>query len=181
MKTITHSQLIEAIKNIKGTRPVGIDSLTDAGLLKTGNPHKNVRKKARFVAMLGANYGAAVNRQADREHNLTAEEKFIPAPLAWGEWMEGAVNKIKTHKGKFYLRTQTTPGERRVRKAKVEFIAESGEKLDYQTVKPFIKVREEGARQLDHGNHQTVNVRDFSFDSIQKIRIGGETFAVIEG
>lgn len=178
MKTITHSQLVEKIKNFKGTRPLGIDSLTDAGLLKTGNPFANVVKKARFVAMIGGNYGAAVNRQAGREGNENAAP-FVPAPLPWGEWLEGAENKIKTHKGRFYLRTETTPGERRVRKAKVEFLSESGEKLPYETVKPFIPVKKEGSRQIEHGNKATVNVRDFAFDSIKRIRIGGETFEVV--
>lgn len=175
---ITHAQLVELLKNTKGTRPIGIDSITDAGLLKTGNPFANVRKKARFVAMLGGNYGAAVNRQAGREGNEAAAP-FVPAPLPWGEWLEGAENKVKTHKGKFYLRTETTPGERRVRKAKVEFIAENGEKLPYETVKPFIPVKKEGARQIEHGNKGTVNVRDFAFDSIKRIRVGGKTLEVV--
>lgn len=177
MKRINHAQLLAKISEINGTRPVGIDSLTDAGLLKTGNPNQNVLKKSRFVAMIGANYQNAVNNQAKREENA-APVAFVAAPLPWGEWVKGLENKVKVHKGKFYLRTETTPGERRMRTPKVEFLTPSGEKLAYETVKPFIPIRKEGGRQESHGNAGIVKVRDFAFDSIRKIRMGGETFEI---
>jgi hypothetical protein len=174
MKTLNHSQLADKIGATKGAAIIGLLALTDCKARKTGNPFGQIFKQVRAVAFVGANYENAVNREGNRQG---IETDFTGGQLPWGQWL--IANKIIENKGKLYLRTQRTPGNRRKQAAKVlNYRDTSGEFLSRDDVKPFLPVTTESAKQQSAGLAETVWVRTYAFDSLQKIRLNGETFLI---
>ena len=51
---------------------------------------------------LGLNYGNSVNNRGAKEQGEPIG--FVAAPLRWGKWVEGQVNKLIEHNGELYLR-----------------------------------------------------------------------------
>jgi len=188
MQTLTHSQFIAKLIQHAGAAPVGIEALTDAKARKTGNPFPGgaVFKHIRAVGFVGADYGKAVQREGERQGAEGAEE-FQAMPLPWGAWHAGAEGKVIAHKGGFYLRTQTTPGQRKRQPAKVlAFRDATGRFLSRDEVKPFlpapsVSVRQSAAGVGEGDASAQVMVRTYSFDSIRKVRFGGKTFELVRG
>lgn len=176
MKSLDYNKLIKMLEAKKGTAIVGIQALTDAKAKKTGNPFGVIYKQIRAVGFVGANYEQSVNREALRQGG---KAEFDAESLPWGKWL--VPNKVIEHKGEFYLRTQTTPGIRRNCPAKVIcFRNEKGNFLNKNEVKPFLPVaRESNKQQEETGIDKTVWVRTYKFSSIQKIRVNGETFELV--
>jgi len=178
VKTLTHNQLATRIAEHKGVLIVGIEALTDAKAKKTGNPFpaKEIFKHVRAVGFVGADYQNAVNREATRQG---AEGNFETEKLPWGTWL--VKNKIIIHNDEYYLRTQSTPNQRRNQAAKIlNYLTNSGQILTREQVKPFLPPTYESAKQQDEaGLDKTVWVRTYKFNSIKKIRIRGETFKMI--
>jgi hypothetical protein len=179
-KILTHGQLIAMINSTNGALPVGLLSETDSKAKKTGNPYGRILKRSRSVGWIGVNYQASVEREAARQGNSVC---FDADPLPWGNWL--IPNKVISHKGEFYLRTQSTPGGRKRQPAKVlGFRSEAtGQFLSYETVKPFLPPVRESNKQAEEagleGSENQIKVRTYKFDSIQKIRIGGVTYTLI--
>lgn len=177
MQTINHKQLFDLIANTSGAKPVGILALTDAKAKKTGNPfpEKLVFKMVRAVAFTGANYQSAVEREQGRQG---ATGIFDGESLPWGQW--AIVNKIIEHKGDFYLRTQSTPGQRRAQAARLlGYFDLNGGELTREQVVPFLPAVYESAKQQDEaGLSNTVWVRAYKFSSLLRIRINGQTYRV---
>ena len=175
MQQITHSKLAEIIKGKSGVSFVGLSTLTDARARKTGNPHGTILKKSRFVGVSGADYQGAVNRAAD------GGGEFVADSLPWGEFVPDSGRKLIAHKGGLYLRLQTT-GKQRKRKgaAVVEYFGNTG-KLTREQVAPFLPATN-SAKQSAHGisEENQVQVRTFSFESIQVIRINGKSFRLVQ-
>jgi hypothetical protein len=169
IKTITQKTLAEKIAKLSGTIIAGLQTLTDAKA-KT-NPIGKILKQSRFVGFIGANYQSAVEREATRQ-GVDASE-FQGEKLPWGKWL--VPNKLIEHKGKLYLRTQFTP---RQRPNKVIYRNETGQFLSKETILPYLPPVRESAKQQDIGLEKTIQVRTFSFDSIQKIRLQGVTYRV---
>ena len=180
MNKLTHSELAALITARPGAFPIGILAETDARLLKTGNPNKNVRKTVRTVGFVGANYERAVRREGERQG--ANAENFVAKPRPWGEWLPGAEGKIATHKGQFYLRTQSTPGQRERTRTKVlNYRGEDGRFLSHEEVKPFLPAKSYSARQADvgiEGEGEQVNVNEYGFSSLKKVRIAGKTYVI---
>jgi hypothetical protein len=189
MKTLTHSQLVEKLKQLNGTAIVGLLTLTEADIYKTGNPHKVILKQVRSVGITGASYEGAVNRQAERVgiSNPNFESSGLPD---YEEWIvKGKIIRHKT-KGTLYLRTQTTPGQRGQRSSArvLNYRTADGKFISYSEIAQFLKGPSESKKQskigLESRSGMTddapaqVWVRKYKFESIQKIRIQGETFAV---
>jgi len=178
---LTHSQLVNLITARPGAFPIGILAETDARLLKTGNPNKSVKKTVRTVGFVGANYQRAVRREGERQGAEQAEN-FVAKPRPWGEWVKGAEGKIATHKGQFYLRTQSTPGQRERTRTKVlNYRGEDGKFLKFEEVKPFLPAKSYSARQADvgiDGEGEQVNVNEYGFASLKKVRIAGKTYII---
>lgn len=175
MDTLTHAKLIERITASKGVLIIGLLALVDCRAKKTDNPYGVIYKQIRAVGFVGADYQSAVNNEAIRqEQSATFEAESLP----WGSWL--IPNKIITHNGNFYLRTQTTPGNRRVQPARVICYRDaSGKYLARDDIKPFLPVARESAKQqAQTGMDKTVWVRTYAFDSIQRIRIAGRTYAL---
>lgn len=177
---ITYSKLVEILAQSKGALPVGILATTDTKARKTGNPYGVILKTSRSVGFVGANYEKAVRREGERQGSDNAET-FVSQPRPWGEWL--VPNKVATHKGKFYLRTQSTPGQRERQRAKVIcYRGENGQFLSREEVKPFLPEKSYSRRQAEVGiknEGEQMDVREFAFDSIQKLRIKGRTFELV--
>ena len=172
MKIINHLELLKIILNSKGAMIVGIVALTDSKARKTGNPFGTIFKQIRTVAFVGVDYENSVNREIERQEKQT---NFVAESLPWGQWE--ILNKVISHKGEFYLRTQSTPGQRRVQPAKVLAYRDSeGKFLSYNDVKQFLPESKESTKQQETGLNKTVWVRTYKFSSIIKIRINGETY-----
>lgn len=176
MKTITHKQLAEMIAKSQGSLIVGIQALTDAKARKTGNKFGPIFKQVRAVGFVGADYEKAVNREAGRQGE---KPRFEAEKLPWGKWL--IPNKLIENNGKLYLRTQSSPGVRRKQPAKVLSYRDAmGKFLSREEIKPFLPpVYESAKQQSETGIDATVWVRTYAFDSIQKIRIAGQTFQVV--
>lgn len=159
--------------------PVGLLTETDAKARKTGNPFGVITKRVRSVGFVGANYAKSVNRESERQGGSV---DFVAKPRPWGQWV--IPNKLATHKGGFYLRTQSTPGQRNRSREKVLFYrGENGQFLSRDEAKKFIPDEAISARQAAVGVGQgdakkQVYVREYSFDSILLIRIAGKTYQV---
>lgn len=175
MKTITYSQLLAKLATINGLAIIGLHALTDTKARKTGNPFGQVFKQVSTVGFVGANYEDAVNREAIRQDGYA---EFQAEKLPWGQWL--IRNKVIEHNGKLYLRTQTTPGNRRKQPAKVTaYRTANGQFVSREDIKPFLPVaRESNKQQKETGIDQTVWVRTYAFDSIQRIRIAGQTYSL---
>ena len=182
MKTITHTQLLNLVRETPGAFPIGLLTETDARAKKTGNPFGEIRKRVYAVGFVGANYEGAVNREAGRQGGDAGE--FKAKPRQWGEWLPGLESKVATHKGRLYLRTQSTPGQRERQKAEVLFYrGENGQFLRHKDVAPFLPAKSFSNRQASVGvgadTGEQVDVREYAFDSILRIRHKGETLKVI--
>jgi len=168
MKTINQTQLVKKISEIKGTIICGLQTLTDSKAKV--NPFGKILKQSRFVGFCGASYEKAVNREANRQG---LEADFQGGKLVWGKWL--IPHKLIEHKQKLYLRCQFTP---RQRPNKVIYRNETGQFLSKETILPYLPPIRESAKQQDIGLEKTIQVRTFSFDSIQKIRLQGVTYRV---
>lgn len=185
MNTLTHSAFISILNAHKGAAIVGLSALTDAKARKTGNPFPNatVFKDLRAVGFVGADYGKAVQREGERQGSAEAAT-FEAKPLPWGAWVEGMEGKVIAHKGAHYLRTQTTPGQRKRQPARlIGYRDTEGRFLSPDAVKPFLPAPTVSKRQADAGLGESASeqimVRTYAFASIRKVRVNGRTFALV--
>lgn len=177
MKSLTHSQFVKIIESTQGAAIVGIEAITDAKPLKTGNPFDGINKHVRAVGFVGANYGEAVKREGTRQ-GVDASE-FVADSRPWGEWL--VPHKVATHKGELYLRTQSTPGQRNRQPARLlAYRDNNGKFLSRDEVKPFLPKKTESAKQAAAGLVGKVDVREYKFSSIRKVRVNGQTFALVK-
>lgn len=176
---ITYSKLVALLQGNVGAMPVGIVATTDAKARKTNNPHGVITKTVRAVGFCGADYETSVQTQTLRAGVKTPD--FVADSLPWGEWL--VPNKIISHKGKLYLRTQTTEGMRRKQSAKVLFYRdEKGRFISRDEAAKFLPPVRESTKQADaglEGAKSQVWVRTYSFDSLEKIRIAGRTYVPV--
>jgi hypothetical protein len=176
MKKLSYSELINYLANHKGVAMIGLSTLTDAKARKTGNPFGQVFKQCRGVGLVGADYQASVNREGERQG---VEADYKAESLPWGQWR--IPNKVIEHKGQFYLRTQSSPGQRR--KSPVRIVAyrnSTGQFLPSEQVKPFLPEAKESSKQESSGlSSGTVWVRTWGFNSIKKVRVNGQTFELV--
>ena len=173
---MTYSELVKRVSR-PGAVMVGLSTLTDAKARKTGNTIGTIFKQSRGVGIVGADYENAVRREGERQGaNEAAEFKAESRP--WGEWL--VPSKVATHKGRLYLRTQSAPRQRKVSPWKVRAYRDaSGKFLSPDAVKPFLPEKTDSARQTEVGLQAKIEVREFAFDSIQKVRIDGKTFELV--
>lgn len=178
MKKITHKELASLLASVPGAMPVGIDAETDAKARKTGNPYGTIKKRIRAVGFVGADYVTGLVREGARQ-GVDATE-FQVDSLPWGEWL--TVDKVIVHKGAFYLRTQTSPGQRNRQPAKVlAYLGENGETLTKEQVDPFLPRETVSAKQAAIGIDaaKQVKVRTYAFASLRKVRVAGQSFVVV--
>lgn len=172
MRTITRSELVRAIEARKGAEIIRIYAETDARLLKTGNPNPGARKRTVVSAMVGTRY-------AENIRKLDGGESFEVSPRQWGEARPSG--KVVDHKGKVYLTIRTTGKARKVNKATVSFVAESGDPLAFEAVRAFLPKRKESAKQAALGIEagRQVEQRDFAVENIRAVKMRGEMLTVV--
>lgn len=179
MKKITHSQLVALLQSNAGAMPVGIVATTDAKARKTGNPHGVITKTVRTAGFCGADYGTTVQTQALRAGVRSPD--FQADALPWGEWLVPC--KVIQHKGKLYLRTQTTAGMRRTVAARVLcYRNERGQFIARDEAAKFLPTVKESAKQAEaglDGAKSQVWVRTYAFDSLERVRVAGRTYVPV--
>lgn len=182
MKTITHSGLLNLITNTSGTCIVGLTALTDAKARKTGNPfpEQKIFKQVRAVGFCGVDYEASVKREADRQGADAI--MFHGSSLPWGQWL--IPNKVITHKGELYLRTQSTPGTRRKQPARLICYRDiHGKFISPVDAQPFIPEKVESSKQANRagleGKFNQIWVNTYKFSSLLRVRINGKTYNVV--
>jgi len=170
MKKLTHSEFSEMLANRKGAIILSIKANTDARLLKTGNPHGEVRKETYTRVVTGANYEDAVKRQGG--------EGFKAAELPYGEF-EIKNKIIKTDDGKLQLRTQARNPRPPI---SVRFIRQADMvELAQELVRPYMQKKSESKRQAAVGvkGKKQVKIRNFDLDNIKEVAIKGERFQLV--
>ena len=191
MKKLSHLELAKLLVSRPGAFPIGILAETDARCVKkdreTGVPHEfgDISKISYSVPFTGGEYEGAVKREAGRQG--TNGEAFkaseLPKDREWVPGFEKKVLRSKADHSKFYLRTQTVPGQRLKNKAKIlAYRAENGQFISRSEVKPFLPVKSISKKQLEFGvgekTGEQVNVRDFLFSSIRRIRVNRQNFEI---
>lgn len=171
---LTQSELINLLVSHKGNALVSFVTLSDARLLKRGNPFGVVLKRSEMVACVGANYQSAVNRQADREGNPDAGS-FEADSLPWGEFVPGTDRKFIANKGETYVRMQFAPGMSAPKSVQY-FRADNGEELTKEQIAEFLPKRSESDRQDEFGNDGKIAVRTFKVASLQSVTFGGQCY-----
>lgn len=176
MKTLNQNQLVEIVRNRAGALAIGLEAVTDCRARKTGNPFGKIFKRVRAMGFIGADYQQSVEREAVRQ-GADAQD-FVAESLPWGKWL--IPNKIIEHNGRLYLRTQTTPGNRRTVAARVlEYRSENGQVLTKEQVKPFLPESRESAKQQEDAElTETVWVRTYALDSLRRVRINGCSYKI---
>mgnify|MGYP000909619312 CR=1 FL=1 len=195
MKTISHSELLSLLqsKQGKGTFAVSLETVTDARALKTGNPYKGKKifKKSKFATILGANYERAVQREGGRQGEEAAADFVASALPKDRDWqVPGLVLYSVKNPGVLYLRTQSTPGQRNLATARVDYIDVDGNEISREKAEKFLPVRSASIAQLAAGVGETalvngegaesgqIQVNDFKFSSIRSITIDGEQIQI---
>lgn len=176
MQTISNTNILSVLSSISNGTFVGVHSLTEPKMRKTGNPfngHK-VQKMTIQTLQYGYNYANAVNnRIGDTKH-----ETFVAEPLKWGEWL--IPNKVITHKGKLYARFYKVDNDT---KPNVMYLIDGVIATDEQeeTIKSFLIAPSQSNRQAEVGltEHQ-VKPRDFAFDSIIGLAVNGEMYNIVK-
>lgn len=174
MRKITNEQLVRELSK-PGVVIVGLMALTDAKARKTGNPFGEIFKQIKTAGFVGADYQSAVNREASRQGGT---ENFESEKLPWGTWL--IKNKVIQHNGALYLRTQTTPGQRRTVPARlIAYRDAQGKFISKDEARKFIPdAVESDKQQRTTGIKATVWVRTYKFSSILKIRVNGMTYVM---
>lgn len=161
MKTITKQELINVLKDIKGTTFVSIDSET-IPQLKGGKscPFNGVKKYSHTNCTIGFKWENSVNNQLEREGK---DRSFEAKPRTWGHRVVGT--PLVEHKGKYYLETK-------VEKADSPDYFMNGNRISNDDIKPYIK---ETVSITD----DPLFIRDYPIDSIRNIKIKGEEYLVV--
>ena len=165
MTTITLTELLSLLACTRGARFATITAVTDARLLKTGNPFGQVNKRSRFNAVINHRYENSVNNQRAREGN---EAEFTAKPRKWGTRFPGT--PFVTHKGRAYLDCGIQ------RSLSCEYITDKGRTLTPDDVKPFQS--DKGSNAEHQGVEKEIILRDYGVDTIESIAIDGEVYRV---
>lgn len=160
MKTITKNELVELLKQVRGTTFVSISSEVTPQL-KGGKscPLQGVVKKSESNCTIGFKWQNSVNNQLEREGE---EPDFIAEPRKWGVRLTGT--PLVKHKDSYYLETK-------VEKSHAEYFMD-GKEIDKEEIKPYL-------RDTSSITEKPLYIRDYSIDSIKSIRINGESYNVI--
>ena len=198
---ISQAEFIALLADQKGALPVSIIALTNADAKKSAvvidndtgeekkihNPHPTILKQIRMTGWTGASYERSVNKELTGNPDA---KNFVAAKRSWGKWLVD--NKIAEHtpkgetKKRYYLRTQSTPTQRR--RCPVHLMGyrdTQGKYLEHSTVKPFLPAPSLSEKQSAHGlgNEPTeqVWVREYQLDSILSVKLNGKKYILAKG
>jgi len=105
--------VINAIKALVGCQFISMSYISEPDLNKSQKAaicaltNKNgeilpIEKIASGQFQVNYSYENAVNNRAEKEQGAPVD--FVAAPLRWGQWVDGQVNKLIENKGTIYLR-----------------------------------------------------------------------------
>tara|TARA_R100000908_G_C3697287_1_gene109193 strand:- start:57 stop:590 length:534 start_codon:yes stop_codon:yes gene_type:complete len=155
------------LQNFKGHSFAGLQSLTDSGARKTGNPFKNkiILKESQTLVNVGFHYSNSLVNQAKRE-NVSTE--FDIKPRKWGTRLPNC--PLVEHKGNYYL-------EAKVEKVyATRYMDIDGNELSKEDVLPFLSKKKESATQ--DRLEKKIYLRDFKLASIRKFAFDGKVYLV---
>jgi len=172
MKILTHTQLTEMLAAHRGVAILSIVSVTEPKFRKTGCPFTTLQKVEYKRVVVGANYQRAVNRQITAETG-EQEPAFKASPRKWGEYL--VPDKVVIYLGQLYLSTQA----RNPRKPMKTVWLADGKEVSKDEVKDYLSVST-SRKQEEHGLHgkKQVMVRDFKMESVKKIMMDHEEYAL---
>ena len=112
MSTKFEQVLENTIKSAKGCQFVSMVYVSEPSMNKAeklavclmggfDEPVK-IEKRTSGNFQINYSYENAVNNRGEKEQGRPID--FVAAPLRWGQWVEGQVNKLIEHKGELYLR-----------------------------------------------------------------------------
>jgi len=162
---VTLAHLMGVLSIARGARPATITTVTDARLLKTGNPFGQVFKRSIVNVMVNFNYANAVNNQRGREGEA---KDFTPDARKWGTRLPGL--PFVSHKGKSYLECRV------MRSLSHAYITADGRALTDADVAPFLPTRNSNAEK--QGVEKEIIIRDYAVDNMEAIAIDGERFVI---
>lgn len=158
---INHQQLIDLVRQTRGTTAVTIECLTEVKLKKSA-PFQ-VFKNSIVNGMVGYIYENSVNYQRQREN---VEPSFSAQPRTWGTRLD---RFFVEHNGQLYL---TIKVENTIYK---DYENEEGEFVDYETIAPHMYARSSSSRQ---GVSKKIIHRDYKLSSIKSITINGNKYDI---
>tara|TARA_Y100000310_G_scaffold23361_3_gene22342 strand:- start:130 stop:687 length:558 start_codon:yes stop_codon:yes gene_type:complete len=159
----------EGIKDIllsfEGISLAGLETITDARALKTGNPFKNktILKQSRLLVNIGGKYHNWLKNQAKREQLQNVE--FIIKQRTWGEKVDGTSLIYYDKFDKFYLEVLV------VKVFETIYTDIDGNVLTRDEVKPFLPKKKESKTQdvltkkVYLRDYTLTNIRKFAFDT----------------
>lgn len=168
--TINQAEFRNVIESIRGVSFASIQSVTELDMRKTGNPfHGKIAKVSKILAIVGNwNYERSLENQAKREN---VETEFEIKPRKWGFRLNDS--GIVEHKGRMYLECKV---EKSFDSRIVWFDGRYVSNSDIETIRSFMPIRKESSTQDAIG--KKVILRDYAFDSIRKIKLGGITYRI---
>lgn len=167
---INQAEFRNVIESIRGVSFASIRSVTQLDMRKTGNPfHGKISKVSKVLAIVGNwSYEQSLINQAKREN---VETEFEIKPRKWGVRLNDS--GIVEHNGRLYL-------ECKIQKCfDSRIVWSDGRYLSHDeidSVRSFMPIRKESSTQ--DSIEKKIILRDYAFDSIRKIKLGGITYRI---
>lgn len=174
MKTITKSQLVSMLSDVKGTSFVQLLYVGEQKMRKTNNPFDTIIKRVSQNLSFNYSYEKAVNNRLDKKG---LDNDFKSSPLAWGTWL--IPNKTITHNDTIYIRFYMHGNT----KTNTTYFHNGNELTGKQleNAKTFFQGHSESSKQSEAGLDESEQVKPLAIkvDNIRKITINKETYEVI--
>jgi len=126
----TVASVLATVLPLKG-QFVAIEWEREAKTLKRSNPPA-ILKRTKAVVRFGVNYDNIARVKEGREDGTLPAEN---PGMSWGTWVEGCVNYLKEHNGKYYLRCTIIHND--ACKPKVAWTA-NGEAVEKDSILDFL-------------------------------------------
>lgn len=173
----TNNAIINAMVSAKGFQFVGIIYGNEVKINKTNNPYYGRLTKVVSGQMcFNGNYENMVNNRIEKEGFEGVE--FVGGSLPWGQWVEGAENKVIAHKGEFYIRLYPTPNTT----MKVTYYLDGVEctESDMRAIAPYLPKKKESAKQSECGleGAKQLHPQSIKLSNIRVITMGGITYTM---
>jgi len=188
MNKLNHTELALKLMTVKSSF-VSLKTETSQSSLNKGrgksamvesigiNPDE-IKKNTSFVGLIGTGvtYEDMVNNRLAKENkDSQISVTFESSELPWGEWVKGAEKLLLKHNGKLYLRVYCVANN----VPTVSHIYE-GKEINLKDSKFDAWRKAEKVDGENQGLENPIVVRSYGFDSIREIKIGGETFEIVE-
>lgn len=159
MQIIKREDFAALLSSKVGAFPVGMVTVTEPKMRKTGNPYIGVTRTTRRNVFLGGSYESIVNNKLQKDGG---SRSFVADPLPWGT----AVNRfLIENKGKLYLRYFPV-----VNGAKGEDKwTLNGEEIPVEKVQPFLY-------ESAPSNGAGVEWRTVALENVKTVQMDGEEY-----